>query len=201
VDGDDLVLADGSRITLALAAPGAHNRANAACAIALADWCGVSPAQAAERIAPFSGVGRRFEHKGEAGGVRVVDDYAHHPVEVAATLTAARGMHPGRVVAVFQPHLFSRTRALATEFGQALSLADVVVVTDIYAAREDPDPGVDGTMVLTSVTGPAEVMYVPLLADVPAVLVPDLRAGDLVITMGAGDITTLGPRLLEALDG
>jgi UDP-N-acetylmuramate--alanine ligase len=201
VDGEDLVLADGSRVTLALAAPGAHNRANAACAIALADWCGVSPAEAAVRIAPFAGVGRRFEHKGEAAGVRVVDDYAHHPVEVAATLTAARGIHPGRVVAVFQPHLFSRTRALATEFGQALSLADVVVVTDIYAAREDPDPGVDGTMVLTSVKGPAEVMYVPLLADVPAVLVPDLRDGDLVITMGAGDITTLGPRLLEALGG
>ena len=201
VDGDDLVLADGSRVTLALAAPGAHNRANAACAIALADWCGVSPAEAAVRIAPFPGVGRRFEHKGEAAGVRVVDDYAHHPVEVAATLAAARGIHPGRVVAVFQPHLFSRTRALATEFGQALSLADVVVVTDIYAAREDPDPGVDGTMVLTSVKGPAEVMYVPLLADVPAVLVPDLRDGDLVITMGAGDITTLGPLLLEALGG
>ena len=201
VDGDDLVLADGSRVTLALAAPGAHNRANAACAIALADWCGVSPTEAAVRIAPFAGVGRRFEHKGEAAGVRVVDDYAHHPVEVAATLTAARGIHPGRVVAVFQPHLFSRTRALATEFGQALSLADVVVVTDIYAAREEPDPGVDGAMVLQSVKGPAEVMYVPLLADVPAVLVPDLRDGDLVITMGAGDITTLGPLLLEALGG
>jgi UDP-N-acetylmuramate--alanine ligase len=146
-------------------------------------------------------VGRRFEHKGEAGGVRGVDDYAHHPVEVAATLTAARGVHPGRLVAVFQPHLFSRTRALATEFGQALSLADVVVVTDIYAAREDPEPGVDASMVLQSVRGPAEVMYVPSLADVPMVLVPDLRPGDMVITMGAGDITILGPRLLEALGG
>jgi len=201
VEGNDLLLADGSRITLALAAPGAHNRANAACAIALADWCGVPPSDAAARIAPFAGVGRRFDDKGEAGGVRVVDDYAHHPVEVAATLTAARGVHPGRLVAVFQPHLFSRTRALATEFGQALSLADVVVVTDIYAAREDPEPGVDSTMVLQSVRGPAEVMYVPLLADVPSVLVPDLRPGDMVITMGAGDITTLGPRLLEALGG
>ena len=201
LEGDDLVLADGSHVTLTMAAPGAHNRANAACAIALADWCGVAPADAAARIAPFTGVGRRFEHKGEAGGVRVVDDYAHHPVEVAATLTAARGLHPGRVVAVFQPHLFSRTRALATEFGQALSLADVVVVTDIYAAREEPEPGVDGTMVLQSVKGPGEVLYVPSLADVPAVLVPDLLPGDLVITMGAGDITTLGPRLLEALGG
>ena len=126
---------------------------------------------------------------------------AHHPVEVAATLTAARGVHAGRVVAVFQPHRFSRTRALATEFGQALSLADVVVVTDIYAAREEPEPGVDGTMVLQSVNGPSEVLYVPSLDDVPAVLVPDLLPGDMVITMGAGDITTLGPRLLEALSG
>lgn len=201
VDGDDLLLADGTRVPLHLAAPGAHNRANAACAVALADWCGVAPTDAAARIAPFPGVGRRFEDKGMAAGIRVVDDYAHHPVEVAATLTAARGVHPGRIVAVFQPHLFSRTRALATEFGEALSLADVVVVTDIYAAREAPDPGVDGTLVLQSVHGPSEVLYVPHLSDVPAVLVPDLLAGDMVITMGAGDITTLGPRILEALGG
>ncbi len=201
VDGDDLLLADGTRVPLALAAPGAHNRANAACAIALADWCGVAPADAAARIAPFTGVGRRFEDKGTAAGVRVVDDYAHHPVEVAATIAAARGVHPGRVVAVFQPHLFSRTRALAAEFGQALSSADVVLVTDIYAAREQPEPGVQGDMVLRTVVGPHEVLYVPLLDDVPAVLVPDLRPGDLVLTMGAGDITTLGPRLLEALGG
>ena len=201
VDGDDLVLADGARVSLRLAAPGAHNRANAACAVALADWCGVVPADAAARIAPFSGVGRRFEDKGSAAGVRVVDDYAHHPVEVAATLSAARGVHDGRVVAVFQPHLFSRTRALATEFGHALSSADVVVVTDIYAAREAAEPGVDGTLVLQAVQGPSEVLYVPLLSDVPAVLVPDLLPGDLVITMGAGDITTLGPRILEALGG
>lgn len=201
VDGDDLLLADGTRVALHLAAPGAHNRANAACAIALAEWCGVTPMDAAARIAPFSGVGRRFEDKGTAAGIRVIDDYAHHPVEVAATLTAARGVHGGRVVAVFQPHLFSRTRALATEFGDALSLADVVVVTDIYAAREAPEPGVDGTLVLQSVKGPSEVLYVPQLSDVPAVLVPDLLPGDMVITMGAGDITTLGPRILEALGG
>jgi len=201
VEGDLLMRADGAPVPLALAAPGAHNRWNAACAIALADWCGVDPADAAARIAPFTGVGRRFEHKGTAAGVSVVDDYAHHPVEVAATLQAARGMHPGRVVAVFQPHLYSRTRELADAFGTALSAADVVVVTDVYAAREDPEPGVDGDLVLRSVRGPQEVLSVPDLADVPAVLVPDLRPGDLVLTLGAGDITTLGPRILDALGG
>jgi UDP-N-acetylmuramate--alanine ligase len=105
------------------------------------------------------------------------------------------------VVAVFQPHLYSRTRELAAEFGRALSAADVVVVTDVYAAREQPEPGVDGTLVTRSVVGPQEVLNVPRLDDVPAVLVPDLRMGDLVITMGAGDITTLGPRIIEALGG
>lgn len=201
VEGDALMRADDAPVPLSLAAPGAHNRWNATCAIALADWCGVDPADAAARIAPFTGVGRRFEHKGTAGGVSVVDDYAHHPVEVAATLQAARGMHPGRVVAVFQPHLYSRSRELADAFGAALSSADVVVVTDVYAAREDPEPGVDGDLVLRNVRGPEEVLSVPDLADVPAVLVPDLRPGDLVLTLGAGDITTLGPQLLDALGG
>jgi UDP-N-acetylmuramate--alanine ligase len=105
------------------------------------------------------------------------------------------------VVAVFQPHLYSRTRELAGEFGRALSAADVVVVTDVYAAREAPVPGVDGTLITRAVSGPSEVLNVPLLADVPAVIAPDLRAGDLVLTMGAGDITTLGPLLLDALGG
>jgi UDP-N-acetylmuramate--alanine ligase len=201
LDDDVLVLAGGRRIPMHLAAPGAHNRQNAACAVALADWCGVDPALAVERIAPFTGVGRRFEDKGTAAGVRVVDDYAHHPAEVTATIDAARGIHPGRVVAVFQPHLYSRTRELATEFGQALSAADMVVVTDVYAAREAAEPGVDGTLITRAVSGPAEVLNVPRLDDVPAVIAPDLRAGDLVLTMGAGDITTLGPRLIAALGG
>lgn len=201
VQGDQLALADGRTTSLSIAAPGAHNRWNAACAIALAEWCGVDIDQAAARIAPFAGVGRRFEHKGTAAGVSVVDDYAHHPVEVAATLAAARDQHSGRVVAVFQPHLYSRTQALADQFGRALSAADVVVVTDVYAAREDPVPGVDGTLVTRAVSGPQEVLNVPRLDDVPAVLVPDLQEGDLVLTIGAGDITTLGPRILAALGG
>ncbi len=201
LDGEVLVQAGGRRIPMHMAAPGTHNRENAACAVALADWCGVDPSEAVARIAPFTGVGRRFEDKGTAAGVRVVDDYAHHPVEVTATIDAARGVHPGRVVAVFQPHLYSRTRELAGEFGRALSAADVVVVTDVYAAREAPVPGVDGTLITRAVSGPSEVLNVPLLADVPAVIAPDLRAGDLVLTMGAGDITTLGPLLLDALGG
>lgn len=201
VAGDQLLLADGHALDLAIAAPGAHNRHNAACAVALAEWCGVAPAEAIARIRAFTGVGRRFEHKGTAAGVRVVDDYAHHPAEVTATLRAARDHHPGRVVAVFQPHLYSRTRELAAQFGEALSAADVVVVTDVYAAREDPEPGIDGDLVLRSVSGPQEILSVPRLADVPAVIAPDLRAGDLVLTMGAGDITTLGPMILAALGG
>ncbi len=201
VTDEALVLADARTVPLRLAAPGAHNRTNAACAVALADWCGVDPAEAAARIVPFAGVGRRFEHKGTAAGVQVVDDYAHHPVEVAATLRAARDQHPGRVIAVFQPHLYSRTRALANAFGKALSAADVVVVTDVYGAREDPEPGVNGALVTRAVRGPHAVLDVPHLHDVPAALIPELRAGDLVLTMGAGDITALGPRLLEALGG
>lgn len=199
VQGDALVLADGTRVALALAAPGVHNRENAACALALADWCGVDPATAAQRVAGFPGVGRRFEDRGTVGGVRVVDDYAHHPAEVRATLSAARSVHPGRLVAVFQPHLYSRTRALGTELGQALGAADLVVVTDIYAAREAVEPGVDGSLVAVAVPAPAVVMYVPLLSDVPNRLVPELRAGDLVLTMGAGDVTGLGEELLAAL--
>lgn len=201
LDGGVLEIAGGGRIPMDLAAPGAHNRSNAACAIALADWCGVDPTTSVARIAPFTGVGRRFEEKGTAAGVRVVDDYAHHPAEVTATIDAARGVHPGRVIAVFQPHLYSRTRAMAAEFARALSAADMVVVTDVYGARETSEPGIDGTLITRGVSGPAEVLNVPRLADVPAVIVPDLRAGDLVLTMGAGDITTLGPRLLDALGG
>ncbi len=199
VQGDTLVLADGTLVALRLAAPGMHNRENAACALALADWCGVDPATAAQRVVGFAGVGRRFEDRGTVGGVRVVDDYAHHPAEVRATLRAARSVHPGRLVAVFQPHLYSRTRALGTELGRELGAADVVVVTDVYAAREAVDPGVDGSLVAAAVPAPAVVMYVPLLADVPGRLVPDLRPGDLVLTMGAGDVTGLGQDLLVAL--
>jgi UDP-N-acetylmuramate--alanine ligase len=198
--GPVLALRDGRRVPLRPGAPGRHNLDNAACALALADWCGVPLDQAAARIAGFGGVGRRFEERGTAAGVRVVDDYAHHPAEVAAVLAAARSVHPGRLVAVFQPHLYSRTRALGAETGRALGAADLVVVTDVYAAREAPVPGVSGRLVADAVPAGVEVRYVPALADVAPALVPDLRAGDLVLTIGAGDVTGLGQELLTRLE-
>ena len=134
-----------------------------------------------------------MEPKGEAGGVRVLDTYAHHPTELAADLRAARAIAgAGRVIAVFQPHLFSRTRIFATEFGAALGLADEAVVLDVYAAREDPEPGVTGKLVADAVPGGA-ARYVESLDDVPRVVASIAAPGDLVLTMGAGDVTRLGP--------
>jgi UDP-N-acetylmuramate--alanine ligase len=192
-----LITADGRRRSLQLAVPGAHNAWNAACALAVADWCGVDLDVAAERLARFGGVGRRFELRGEHGGVRVVDDYAHHPAEVRATLAAARETGAARVVVVFQPHLYSRTRALAAEFAQALAAADLVVVTEVYAAREPHDPDVSGRSIAEAIPG---ARFVADLADVPAALCPELSRGDLVITMGAGDVTGLGGSLLVGIE-
>jgi UDP-N-acetylmuramate--alanine ligase len=149
----------------------------------------------------FSGTRRRFEAKGTAAGVRVFDDYAHHPTEVAAVLRAARGVAgEGRVLAAFQPHLFSRTRIFAADFAEALGLADEVVVLDVYAAREDPEPGVTGALIADRVPLPAgRVAFVPSADDVPAELARRARRGDIVLTIGAGDVTVLGPRVLDAL--
>ncbi|MDH3725483.1 MAG: UDP-N-acetylmuramate--alanine ligase, partial [Thermoleophilia bacterium] len=152
---------------------------------------------AAERVRGFGGVGRRFELRGEARGIRVVDDYAHHPVEVAATLEAARETDAERLVVVFQPHLYSRTRELAAEFAEALASADLVVVTEVYAAREPHDPGVSGVQVADAIP---QAIFVPLLRDVPRALCPQLRSGDLVLTMGAGDVTTLAGSLLSHIE-
>jgi len=141
-----------------------------------------------------------MELKGEAGGVRVLDSYAHHPTELAADLRAARDIiaDGSQVVAVFQPHLFSRTRIFAGEFGTALGLADEVVVLDVYAAREDPEPGVTGRLVADAVPG-GRARFVPDRAQIPAVIAGIARPGDVVLTMGAGDVTLLGPQLVEAL--
>jgi UDP-N-acetylmuramate--alanine ligase len=194
-----LVMRDGRTLRFDLAVPGRHNQTNAACAVALADWCGVDPATALERLRSFAGVGRRFEHRGTIGGVMVVDDYAHHPVEIAATLSAARSRHPERVVVLFQPHLFSRTKALLREFGAALGGADVVVVTDIYAAREPLDPSISGRDVADAVPGPTSTRFIPDLDEACAAIAPELRAGDLVLTIGAGDVTRAGQDLIARL--
>lgn len=198
-EGPRVVSTDGASAPLPLAVPGDHNRDNAACAVALARWCGVPLGDAAARLAAFRGVGRRFEERGTAAGVRIVDDYAHHPSELRATLMAAREGHAGRILAVFQPHLYSRTQALGQELGDALGAADHAVVTEIYPAREQPVPGVSGRLVAEAVPAGTPAVFAPTLADAAEAVVEVAREGDLVLTLGAGDVTTLGKELLVRL--
>jgi UDP-N-acetylmuramate--alanine ligase len=185
---------------LRLRVPGHHYALNAAAAFAAAVELGIEPERVAAALATYRGAARRLEPKGEAGGVLVLDTYAHHPTELAADLNAARAIVAGRgrVIAVFQPHLFSRTRIFAAEFGAALGLADEAVVLDVYAAREDPEPGVTGRLVADAVPGGA-ARYVPDLGEVPKIVAALAAPGDLVLTMGAGDITKLGPLVLDEI--
>jgi UDP-N-acetylmuramate--alanine ligase len=196
----------GSRFTLAgvevqLAVPGAHNALNAAAALTAVRAIGGDVAAAAAALRDFSGAGRRFERVGTTpAGALVVDDYAHHPTEVRATLEAARTLSPRRVVAVFQPHLFSRTKHQAREFGAALALADLPVVTAIYPAREraEDHPGVSGRLVAEAAAdaaGGRRVAWLPDLDAAERFLRAELREGDLLLTLGAGDIDGLGRRL------
>jgi len=189
------------RLPVRLPSVGRHNAHNSAAALLAALELGAAAAGAVAGLASFGGARRRFELKGTAGGVRVYDDYAHHPTKVAAQLQAARVVAGGgRLVVAFQPHLYSRTQAFAAEFGAALALADEVVVLDVYAAREDPVPGVTGALVADAVPlGADHVRYEPDRSAVPGLLASLARPGDLVITMGAGDVTGLGPEVLERL--
>ncbi len=178
---------------------GEHNLRNGALAAVAANRAGVSFAATSRALARFSGVARRFEHRGSARGIAFVDDYAHLPGEVDATLRAARLLAPKRIVAVFQPHRYSRTAVLATDFGDALTLADVVVVLDVYPAGEPVRPGVTGKLVADSVnlSNPGlPVHYVPRRSDLPSLLNEILLDGDMCLTMGAGDITTLADEML-----
>ena len=186
-------------VPITIAVPGRHNVLNAAAAFAAAAELGIPGPQAAAALAAYRGAQRRMEPKGTADGVRVLDSYAHHPTEVAADLTAARDLADGgRVIAVFQPHLFSRTRLFAADFGAALGLADEAVVLDVYAAREDPEPGVTGRLVADAVPA-GRPRYVPDAAQVPGVIAEIAKPGDLVLTMGAGDVTALGPVIVAVL--
>ena len=183
---------------VALVVPGRHNVANALGAIAAARAAGAPFAAAVAGLAGFTGAARRFHLRAEAGGVTVVDDYAHHPTEVAASLAAARLGGWKRLVAVFQPHLYSRTRLFAAEFGRALAAADLVVVTDVYAAREDPEPGVDGALVAGAARHARpdlDCVYEPDRTALAARVATLVQPGDLVLTLGAGDITTLADEL------
>jgi UDP-N-acetylmuramate--alanine ligase len=187
--------------TVDIAVPGVHNVRNACAALAVCLGLGHPFAQVREGLQRFSGTRRRFEAKGTANGVRVFDSYAHHPTEIAADLAAAREVAgAGRIVACFQPHLFSRTRLFADRFGQALGLADEVVVMEVYAAREDPEPGVTGALVADAVPLPREhVRFEPSWSAVPALVAGLARPGDLVLTIGAGDVTMIGPEVVELL--
>lgn len=187
--------------TLRLGIPGRHYLLDALAALAVGLGLGLPFDPLAAGLSSFTGTRRRMEPKGEAGGVRVVDSYAHHPREIVGDLEAARALAgDGRVVVAFQPHLVSRTRIFGEEMGRALAGADHVVVLDVYVAREAPDPAVTGELVARAVPLPPErVEYVPDLEVVPAVLAARARPGDLVLTLGAGSVTTLGPRLLALL--
>ncbi len=190
-------------VDLRLALPGEHNRLNAAAALAALELAGAKRAEAERVIVEYRGAGRRFEERGEVDGVRVFDDYAHHPAEVAATLAAARERAgEGRLAVFFQPHLYSRTRHLAREFARALAAADAVCVAEIYAAREDRVPGVSGKLVvdaLAEIRPGMPLAWTPELEDGAHFLARWVRRGDLVFTIGAGDVDRAGPMLLEAL--
>jgi len=187
-------------VALDLAVPGEHNRRNAAAALAALELAGVARADAEASIVEFGGAGRRLEPKGEAGGVTVLDSYAHHPAELAADLTAVRGN--GRVLALFQPHLYSRTLHLAHGFAQALAGADAACVTEIYPAREEPLPGVSGRLIvdeLAELRPGMRVGWAPALEDAAVIVAGWARSGDTILTLGAGDVDRAAPLLLEAL--
>jgi UDP-N-acetylmuramate--alanine ligase len=187
---------------LRLPVDGAHNVLNAAAAVATTHAIGVEPDVAVEALATFAGVHRRFEHRGTARGADFFDDYGHVPTELAVTLDVARRTRPARLLAVFQPHRYSRTLALWRELGESLVEADLIVVTDVYGAAQEPIPGVTGKLVVGGIADAApgkRVVYLRHRADVLEFLDREVRAGDLVITMGCGDVWMLGDAALERL--
>ena len=190
--------------SIRLPIPGRHNVANALAAVAVGRELSIPFPKIAGALATFSGVVRRFETKGERGGVLVVDDYAHHPTEIAATLSSARQVYPERrLVALFQPHLYSRTRDFAADFGRALAGSDVAVVTDVYPSREKPIEGVSGELVASAArqAGLGRVVYVSDKSRVVTELEALLQPGDLLLTMGAGDVVRFGETFLGASHG
>ncbi|BDH14139.1 UDP-N-acetylmuramate--L-alanine ligase [Streptomyces hygroscopicus] len=196
-----VTLTSGKILTFTVSVPGRHYAHNAVAALAAGVALGLAPHNLASALGKYTGVKRRLQLMGEAAGVQVIDSYAHHPTEMTADLEAIRGAAEGsRVLVVFQPHLFSRTQELGTEMGQALALADASVVLDIYPAREDPIPGVTSALIIDAArTAGADVTAESDQAAVADVIAGMAKPGDLVLTMGAGDVTDLGPAILSRL--
>jgi UDP-N-acetylmuramate--alanine ligase len=192
----------GDEVPLRLRVDGPHNLANAAAAIAVAGHVGVTPDVAAAAIGTFGGVHRRFELRGRVRGAEFFDDYGHNPTEMAVTVATARRRDPARLIALVQPHRYSRVQALWRELGASVSEADVVIVTDVYGAAQPPIPGVTGKLVVDGVQLAApgrRTVYLPHRRDVVSFLDHEIRAGDLVVTMGCGDVWMLGDAALERI--
>jgi UDP-N-acetylmuramate--alanine ligase len=198
---------EGGAVQIAVPLPGRHYLLNAAAALTVARHVGVDPVQAAAALGTFQGVRRRYERRGYAAGAEFIDDYAHHPTEIAATLASARAATAGgdgtrRIVAVFQPHRYTRTAAMWRDLGGSLAGADVAVVTDVYAAGELPVPGITGKLVVDALAEAApgkRIVYLPHRADLASFLAREVRPGDLVLTLGAGDVTMVGEETLARM--
>lgn len=198
-----VVFPDGSSASCSTGVPGAHMVSNATAALACAYALGLDVVAAASALSTFSGVRRRFDLVAQVDGITIVDDYAHHPTEIAATVGAAKELGYRRVWALFQPHRYSRTQAFAHEFGDALGVADNVVLLDVYSAGEPPIPGVSGRTLLESllkVHPRAQAAYLPHRADVVPYIVSRAAPGDLIMTLGAGDVTAVGPQIAAELE-
>jgi UDP-N-acetylmuramate--alanine ligase len=197
-----MVDVSGEAVEVVLSVPGRHNLMNATAALGVASLLDVPLGVAAEALHSFSGVRRRFECRGVAAGATFIDDYAHHPTEVMATLQAARIDGAGRIVAVFQPHRYSRTRAMWRALGESLATADVVVLTDVYGAGERPIPGVTGKLVVDAFAEAApgrRVVYLPRRSEVAPFLAREVRPGDTVLTLGAGDVTMVAEETMDRI--
>jgi UDP-N-acetylmuramate--alanine ligase len=182
-----------------LGVPGAHNRANAAAALAVLEHAGVERAAAEHAIASFAGVGRRFELVGERGGVRVIDDYGHNPTEIAAALRTARDLEPRALIAVYQPHVYERTRQLHHELGRALGIADAAIVTDVIDGRDAPLASVSGKLVLDRVPGATRRGWAPTLDDAAALTLAWAQPGDVIVTLGVGEPWRIARAVVEGL--
>jgi UDP-N-acetylmuramate--alanine ligase len=186
-------------VGFALAVPGEHNRSNASAALAALELAGVARSEAEPTLASFRGVGRRFELVGERAGVSVYDDYGHNPTELAATLRTARERTPGRLIAVYQPHVYERTRHLAWELGQALGLADIAIVTDVLGARDLPRDGITGKRVLEALPPHVRAGWAPTLEDAALITLAWVQPGDTVVTFGVGDPWRAARRIVQGL--